>query len=200
MKALNIAVIVVVVLVLAILGGAALGLSFSPERAARVQELTGTLAAILAAPGALWGSLLGLAGALLMGLAVFLTWGNLASRRWERIVVLRNPLGEVMVSLTALEDLGRLIKAEVAGLKDIKLKVSASRRGISAHARVVLQGDVDLPAVTEAVQAAIRRRLQSVVGADQDIRPRVMVSKVLLKDPDSEEQLMTRARLRRPRP
>jgi hypothetical protein len=201
MKALNIVVIVLAVLAMAALGGAAVGLAFSPERAARAHEIAGILEATLAASGPFLGPLLGLAGALLMSLAVLVAWGNLASRRFERIVVLRNPLGEVMVSMSALEDLGRLVKSEVPGLKDIKLRVSASRRGLAAHARVVLQGDVDLPAVTEAVQAAIRKRLQNVVGAEQDIRPRVMVGKVLVKDPDSEELLLARARMRRqPRP
>jgi hypothetical protein len=198
MKALNITIIVVAVLLLAVLGGAVLGLAISPERATRVRELAEALDAALAASGPLLRSLLGFAGALLVALAVFVAWGNLASRRWERIVVLRNPLGEVMVSMTALEDLGRLIKAEVPSLKDIKLRVSANRRGLSAHARVVLQGDVDLPAVTEAIQAAIRKRLQGVVGPEQDIRPRVMVGKVLVRDSDSEELLLARARLRRP--
>jgi hypothetical protein len=198
MKAFNVTLIVVAVLLSAVLGGVAMGLAFSPERAERAMDLSNALGSALSAPGPLWGSLLGLIGAALMALAVFTTWGNLASRRWERLVVLRNPLGEVMVSLTALEDLGRLIKADVPWLKDIKLKVSASRRGLAAHARVVLQGDVDLPAVTEAVQAAIRRRLQGVVGTDQDIRPRVMVGKVVVKDHESEELLLARARLRRP--
>lgn len=198
MKAVNIAIIVLAALSMAALGGAALGLALSPDRALRAHEIAEALEGVLAASGPLLRSLLGAAGALLMAAAVFIAWGNLASRRWERTVVLRNPMGEVMVSMTALQDLGRLIKAEVPGLKDIKLRVTASRRGLAAHARVVLQGDVDLPAVTEAIQAAIRRRLQNVVGPDQDIRPRVMVGKVVVKEADSEELLVARARLRRP--
>lgn len=197
MKALNIIIIIMAVLLLAALGGAAVGLSVAPEHAVRGHELAQALESTLASGP--FRPLLGLGGALALALAVFVAWGNLASRRWERIIVLRNPLGEVMVSLTALEDLGRLVKADVPGLKDIKLKVTASRRGLAASARVVLQGDVDLPVVTEAVQAAIRRRLQMVVGADQDIRPRVMVSKVVVKEPgEAEEMLHTRPRLRRP--
>jgi hypothetical protein len=198
MKALNITIIVLAVLALALIGGVAAGLSLMPDRAAHAHTLGQCVESALSAPGLLWDTLLGAVGFLLFGLGVFIAWGNLASRRWERIVVLRNPLGEVMVSMTALEDLGRLIKSEVPGLKDVKLRVLASRRGLSAHARVVLQGDVDLPAVTEAVQVAIRRRLQSVVGTDQDIRPRVMVGKVLVKEAEAEDPIIARARLRRP--
>jgi len=197
-KALNIVIIVLAVLGCAALGGACVGLALAAERAARAHELAAAFEAALSGGGPLAPLLLGLGGALLMAFAVFVAWANLASRRWERIVVLRNPQGEVMVSLSALEDMGRLIRAEVPGLKDIKLRVSASRRGLAARARVVLQGDVDIPAVTEQVQSAIRRRLQGVVGPEQDIRPRVMVAKVLVKDADAEELLLGRARLRRP--
>jgi hypothetical protein len=141
--------------------------------------------------------LLGLSGGLLLLGVLAAVWGTVSQRRYERIIVLRNPLGEVQVSLTALEDLGRLVKAEVSGVKDLKLRIRAGRRGISADARVVLQGDVDVAQVSEAVQASVRRRLQQVVGLDQDVRPRVMVSKLLPGNPETDE-LAPRPRLRRP--
>lgn len=198
MKPVNILVIVLAALVLTAAGALVLALAAVPAQLAHLQALVADVEAGLAQDGALRPALAAL-GSLLLAAGVALVWGNLSTRRWERIVVLRNPLGEVMVSLTALEDLGRLIKAEVAGVRDLKLRVSASRRGLQATARVTLVGDVDIPAVTEAVQAAIRRRLQMVVGEDQDIRPRVMVAKLQVRDPaEAEEILEARPRLRRP--
>ena len=198
MKPVNILVIVLAALVLTAAGALVLALAAVPAQLAHLQALVADVEAGLAQDGALRPALAAL-GSLLFAAGVALVWGNLSTRRWERIVVLRNPLGEVMVSLTALEDLGRLIKAEVAGVRDLKLRVSASRRGLQATARVTLVGDVDIPAVTEAVQAAIRRRLQMVVGEDQDIRPRVMVAKLQVRDPaEVEEILEARPRLRRP--
>lgn len=198
MKVLNILVIALACLGLAALGGVLLALAAAPAQLAHLQGLVAGLETGLAHDGALRPALVALGG-LLVAAGVGLVWGNLSSRRWERIVVLRNPLGEVLVSLTALEDLGRLVKGDVPGLKDCKLRVVASRRGLQATARVTLVGDVDIPAVTEAVQASIRRRLQMVVGADQDIRPRVMVAKLQVRDPaESDELLVSRPRLRRP--
>ncbi len=125
-------------------------------------------------------------GAGLMAIAAIAVWANLRSRRWERTVVFHNPLGEVMVSLSALEDVGRQAKADVAGVKDLKLRVLARRRGLQATAHVVLYSDVNVPSTTEAVQECVRRRLAQVVGEGQDIRPRVMVSKVVYRDPADE--------------
>lgn len=198
MKGLNVLVIAMALLgalgaglFLAWLG---LGLSPQPDWAA----WGAGLARALDASGALRAGLV-LGGLVLAAAALGLAWGNLAVRRWERIVILRNPLGEVHVSLQALEDLGRVIKAEVPGLRDIKLRVHAGRRGLQVRARVSLAAGEDLGAATEAVQAAIRRRLQQVLGEDQDIRPRVLVAKVLART-DDDEAPVPRRRVRPPRP
>ena len=198
MKIINILIIALAALSAVALGGLLLLLAYAPSQLAHLQDLVTAAGAGLANDGAWIPGLVSL-GALLLAVGLGLIWGNLSTRRWERIVVLRNPLGEVMVSLTALEDLGRLIKADVAGVKDVKLRVAASRRGLKATARVTLVGDVDIPAVTEAIQVAIRRRLQMVVGEDQDIRPRVMVAKLQVRDLSEAEVLLeTRPRARRP--
>jgi hypothetical protein len=193
-KSLNIAVIALVSLGLLGLGfGLAwMGLGLEPR-----PDLAG-LGAQAAGLATAWrlgllplGLLIALAGA---GLA----WGNLASRRWERLIILRNPLGEVHISLAALEDLGRVVKGDVPGLRDVKLRVSASRRGLRVRARVSLVAGDDLGAVAESVQAAIRKRLQQVLGPDQDIRPRVILGRVVPRGED--EDSAPRRRLRPPRP
>jgi hypothetical protein len=194
MKGLNILVIALVSLALLGLGlalaWAGLGLQPQPDFLA-----WGAQAAALFNGWHLFvlplGLLLALAGA-------SLAWGNLAARRWERLIILRNPLGEVHISLAALEDLGRVVKGDVPGLRDVKLRISASRRGLQVRARVSLLASDDMAHVTEAVQAAIRKRLQQVLGSDQDIRPRVIVGRVVPRSEDDDSA--PRRRLRPPRP
>jgi hypothetical protein len=197
MKSVNVVLVALAVLGLVALGGLCLDLALDPSGIGTLHWFTDQVEGGLAHAGA-FRPLLGVAGAALVTGAVASVWGNISQRRWERTVVLRTPLGEVLVSLTALEDLGRLVRAEVPGVKDLKLKVTASRRGLKAVARVSLQGDVDLAQVAEAVQVAVRRRLQQVLGQDQDIRPRVMVHKLAVSAGDSEDLLEARPRLRRP--
>ena len=196
MKAVNLLLVGLGLLLLLLAGAACLSVALDPSTLAPMHRLAAQAELALASASG-FRPLLGLAGGLALLAAVAVVWGNLSQRRYERIVVLRNPLGEVLVSLPALEDLGRLVKADVPGVKDLKLRIRASRRGIRADARVVLQGDVDVASVSEAVQAGVRRRLQQVLGADQDVRPRVMVSKLLPAQAEPDE-LTPRARLRRP--
>lgn len=195
MKGWNILTIIVTALGLmaggALLAWIGLGLEPQPDLAA----LCDAARAAASAPAYHLGFVAAGVLAALAGLG--LAWGNLASRRWERLIILRNPLGEVHISLAALEDLGRVVKGDVPGLRDVKLRISASRRGLKVVARVSLLAGDDLGAVTEAVQAAIRKRLQQVLGAEQDVRPRVVVGRVV---PRGEDEDAPRRRLRPPRP
>ena len=197
MKGANILVIALGVLAALGLGAGLAWLGFGGQPQPDLAAWGQRAAAALAADGRLRPAL-GLGGLLLMAAGAAVVWGNIAARRWERIIILRNPLGEVHVSLSALEDLGRVVKGDVPGLRDVKLRISAGRRGLQVRARITLAAVEDLGAATEAVQAAIRKRLQQVVGPEQDIRPRVMVAKVLARSDDDEA--VPRRRVRPPRP
>jgi hypothetical protein len=127
------------------------------------------------------------AGTAMMVLAISTVVGNIQNRRYERTVVFHNPHGEVMIALGALEDLGKVVKAEIQGLKDIKLRVVARRKGLQVTARVALWSDANLPKTSELIQDSVRHYLQEIVGQDQEIRPRVVVGKVAFRDPDDYE-------------
>jgi hypothetical protein len=126
--------------------------------------------------------------------------GNAQNRRYERAVVFQNTMGEVMVTLGALEDLGRQVKADVPALKDMKLRVRASGKGLKVSASVVLWSDVAIPEATEQIQEAILRCFREGLGLEQEVRPRILVSKVAYRDPEDEPRRdeIARARKRNP--
>ena len=123
-----------------------------------------------------------LAGVLLLVIFVYLVWGNIQSARRERTVVLKNPLGEVLVSLAAIEDFARVLKGKIEGLRDIKGRVVYRRRGLKVSARITVLSDYSIVEVTQNVQDAIRNYIQKTLGIDQDINPTVMVNKVVNRD------------------
>jgi hypothetical protein len=123
-----------------------------------------------------------LAGLLLLVIFVYLVWGNIQSARRERTVVLKNPLGEVLVSLAAIEDFARVLKGKIEGLRDIKGRVVYRRRGLKVSARITVLSDYSIVEVTQNVQDAIRNYIQKTLGIAQDINPTVMVNKVVNRD------------------
>lgn len=123
-----------------------------------------------------------LAGLLLMVIFVYLVWGNIQATRRERTVVLKNPLGEVLVSLAAIEDFARVLKGKIEGLRDIKGRVVYRRRGLKVSARITVISDYSIVEVSQNVQDAIRNYIQKTLGIEQEINPTVMVNKVVSRD------------------
>jgi hypothetical protein len=126
-------------------------------------------------------------GIFLVAVALFTIWGNFEKRRSERTVVLESPLGEIMVSLGAIEDFSRVVKNQVKGVKDIKGKVISTRKGLRVTAHVTLFSDRSVADVTQEVQEAIIQYIQFTLGIETQIKPTVIVSKVVFKSKEEEK-------------
>jgi len=132
--------------------------------------------------GSLGRALCLLAGIFLLLVVVYLIWGNIQATRREKTVVLQTPLGEVMVSLPAIEDFDRVLKGRIEGLRDIKGRVVYTRRGLKVSARITVLSDFSIADVTQKVQDAIRNYVQNTLSIDQDIQPTVVVTKVVTRE------------------
>ena len=119
--------------------------------------------------------------------ALFTIFGNMEKRRSERTVVLESPLGEIMVSLGAIEDFSRVVKNQINGVKDIKGKVISTRKGLRVTAHVTLFSDRSVADVTQEVQEAIIKYIQFTLGIANDIKPTIIVSKVIFRQKDEEK-------------
>ena len=119
--------------------------------------------------------------------ALFTIFGNIEKRRSERTVVLESPLGEIMVSLGAIEDFSRVVKNQINGVKDIKGKVISTRKGLRVTAHVTLFSDRSVADVTQEIQEAIIKYIQFTLGIANEIKPTVIVSKVVFRQKEEEK-------------
>jgi len=122
----------------------------------------------------------------LIFIALFTIFGNLETRRQERTVVLESPLGDIMVSLSAIEDFSKVIKNQIDGVKDIKGKVYAKRKRMDVRAKVVLYSDRSVAEVTQEVQEAIINYIKYTLGIEAEIKPTIIVSKVAYKSKEEK--------------
>jgi len=122
----------------------------------------------------------------LLFVALFTIIGNIETRRQERTVVLESPLGDIMVSLSAIEDFSKVIKNQIDGLKDIKGKVFARRKRMDVRAKVVLYSDRPVAEVTQEVQEAIINYIKNTLGIEAEIKPTIIVSKVAYKSKEEK--------------
>lgn len=124
---------------------------------------------------------------ILILIAILTIIGNIENRRAERTVVLQSPYGEIMVSLSAIEDFSRIVKNEIKGVKEIKGKVLSKRKGLDVTAKVTLYSDRAVADVTQEIQQAIIRYIQYTLGIDAEIKPKVVVKKVVYRSGEEEK-------------
>ncbi|MEI7640506.1 MAG: alkaline shock response membrane anchor protein AmaP [bacterium] len=129
----------------------------------------------------------------LMSISVFLIFtalftiiGNIETRRLERTVVLQSQLGDILVSLPAIEDFSKIIKSQVDGVKEIRGKVYARRKRMDVRAKVVLYSDRPVADVSQEIQEAIINYIQYTLGITAEVRPVITVTKVVFKSKDEK--------------
>jgi hypothetical protein len=181
MRTYNLVLIVIGTLVIAVKGLLAVTAAIYPPVFLLLGDLiSGPLT--YTAEGTLARLITGVTGLLLLGACVIAVVGNVRANRRARTVVLQNPLGEVLVSLPAIEDFARVLKGKIEGLKDIKGRVVFTRKGLRVSARVTVLSDYSISEVTQKTQDAIRNYIQNTLGIEQEINPTVVVSKVVARE------------------
>lgn len=181
MRTLNIIMMVIGIVVLALLGLVALAIAVYPGWMLVLGDfVAGPLAYVVEGLTGRTGALL--IGTVICGGLVYYGVSSVRAARRERTVVLQNPMGEVMVSLPAIEDFARVLKGKIEGLRDIKGRVVYTRRGLKVTARITIFSDVSIADVTEKVQSEIRTYIQKTLSIEQEINPTVVVTKVVARE------------------
>jgi uncharacterized alkaline shock family protein YloU len=99
--------------------------------------------------------------------------------RRERVIAFDNPSGRVSVALDALEDLLRGIITKSPEIKEAKVALRASKKGLHVKIRMVLCAEVNIPEITSKVQELSRRKIQDIVGLDEPVHVTIYIGKIL---------------------
>ena len=135
---------------------------------------------------------IGLLGLLVILLCVRTIQNSLAKAQREKTIAFEGNYGQVSISLAAVEDMIKKLVLEFKELKDVKPTVTASKKGLQATLRVVLSSYANIPEFTGRIQNAVRAKLQSMLGLEEEIQVRVEIKKILYpetrkKDEDIED-------------
>lgn len=101
--------------------------------------------------------------ALLVGLR--LLWVSLSSKpRGRHVVLTESALGQVNVSLQAIESLVGKIVSQFNGVREVKPNIIPVQQGIGIKIRVAVTPDVNLPQLSEEIQNRVKSRVLEVTG------------------------------------
>ncbi|HHY46462.1 MAG TPA: alkaline shock response membrane anchor protein AmaP [Firmicutes bacterium] len=87
-------------------------------------------------------------------------------RRGNRAIVRETSLGEVRISLVAIENLVRRVARQVRGVKEVDTLVEIGDDGIRASLSIMVAPDINIPEICDELQARVEQYVRDTVGVD----------------------------------
>jgi len=95
----------------------------------------------------------------------------------EHIFIGENKLGQVSMSVNALENIVIKAARQVEGVREAKPKIKSTPEGVAIYLRTVVTPAVSIPEVSEELQNKIKERVRHFAGLDA-VEIRVFVENV----------------------
>ena len=93
-----------------------------------------------------------------------LLWASLRRKKASQAVVDESALGQVRVSLTALENLITRAVGAVPGIREVRPQVGAENGGIGIRLKVVASPDLNIPELSRQIQQLVQDQIREVTG------------------------------------
>lgn len=99
---------------------------------------------------------------ILMGGRLF--WASLYKSRGKHVVLAESALGQIKVSLRAVEDLAEKVAAQIDGVREVSAKLFAVPQGVGIKIKASVTPAVNVPLVSVEVQNQVKERIFEVTG------------------------------------
>jgi len=103
-------------------------------------------------------------GGLYVLIGVRLFWKGLVIERKKQAVVQDGELGDVRVSLPAIESLAEKVVSPIKGVRDVRARVVTAPQGINMHMNITVSPDINVPALSKDIQQQVRDSVLNVAG------------------------------------
>lgn len=108
----------------------------------------------------------GLVGAVFLLVSVRLLLAGLRSRRGRNTIVHRNEMGDVHISLDAVENLIERAARHVRGVRNVKVDAEHTGSGLKVYLKAVISPESNVPTVTEEIQSRVHEYIKNTVGIE----------------------------------
>lgn len=93
-----------------------------------------------------------------------LIWASLHQKKESQAIVDESALGQVRVSLVALENLIAKAVGSVPGIREVRPKVGAENGGIGIRLKVIASPDLNVPELSRHMQQLVQDQVREVTG------------------------------------
>lgn len=130
----------------------------------------------------------GLAGLLLILLSISFAQLILGKIQRERTIAFSNPLGEVTISLIAVEDLIKRLVSSIYEVKELRPDVIAGKKGLEVDLRIILRAETNIPDLTMRLQDLIKNKIQETLGVEEPIVVKIHVAKIVSQEEKKKKE------------
>lgn len=93
-----------------------------------------------------------------------LFWISLRKPRGKHVVLAESALGQIRVSLQAVENLVEKVVSQINGVREVKSRMVSVPQGIGIQVRAAVTPDVNVPEVSVEIQNRIKEQVFAVTG------------------------------------
>ena len=97
----------------------------------------------------------------------------------EKTIAFDNRAGRVSVWVVAIEELTKRVISQTSEVREVKSKISVSKKGLLIKIKLILRAEGSIPEVTSRVQEVVKRKIQDTIGLDEPIEVAIYVGKIL---------------------
>lgn len=125
----------------------------------------------------------------LMVLLIFaggrLFWVSIYKPRGKHVVLTESNLGQVRISLQAIENLVVKVVSQINGVREVKPRIFSIPQGIGIQVRASVTPDINIPEVSAEIQGRVKDRVFEVTGISVG-NVKVSIENIAVKRPRVE--------------
>jgi len=103
--------------------------------------------------------------------SIRLFFSTFSSRKSDNALVEDGALGQVRITLSAVENLVKKVAFQVVGVKEAKPKLILTKNGTKLLIKIAVTPDIPIPQASQELQTKIKEELENIAGIEiNDIR------------------------------
>lgn len=107
------------------------------------------------------------------------------SQKGRYVVLAESAMGQVRVSLTAIQNLVDKVVGQISGVREVKSRIVQVPQGVGIQVRVEVTPDVSVPSLSGDIQCLVKERVLEVTGISVN-SVRVLVENITAQKPRVE--------------
>ncbi|WP_371369452.1 hypothetical protein SRRS_26150 [Sporomusa rhizae] len=107
-----------------------------------------------------------LVGAVFFLISIRLLLAGLRSRKAKDTIVHHNDMGDVHISLDAVENLVEKVARHIRGVRGIKVNIKLADQGIAVQMKAIVSPESHVPTVASEIQTRVHEYIKNTVGIE----------------------------------